>query len=727
MKLDVKADLPQEQAAMPSVEAGLAQLGWPADELLDALPSLTWVLDEQLNARFASTALLRYAGLSWPELQGLGWQALVHPHDWPGFEQACRQYLNSQPTQAQAQTPTPALARDYRLRAADGSYRWQLLQASALPANSAQSETLLLGLHSDIDERKRVESQLQDADDLWKLALESNGDGVWDWYVQSGVELYSSRYLQIYGYAESDVRPTPAEFDARTHPDDLAQMQADRDAHFCGHTGSYSNEHRVLCKDGNWKWIHSRGMVISRDAQGRPLRMVGTHTDITQRKAAEALIWQQAHFDPLTGLPNRRSLRERLELGLSEARQQAGALALLFIDLDHFKEVNDTLGHDMGDRLLIEAGARIQACLRPGDTVARMGGDEFTVLLRADAAAPQIETTARETALQIIAALSTAFHLATERVFVSASIGISHFPQDGQEIESLFKHADQALYAAKAAGRNRLGYFTPELQQAALLRMRLSNDLREALARQQLFVEYQAIVDLRSGEVHKAEALLRWQHPSQGVIGPAVFIPLAEASGLILEIGAWVFGQAAQQVKLWRQHFDATFQISVNKSPVQFRSEADTAPASESWAEVLRMLELAGEALTIEITEGLLLEADSEVESHLAALHAAGFQVSLDDFGTGFSSLAYLQKYAIDLLKIDQRFVRNLRAGAKDLALCTAIITMAHALGMKVVAEGVETAEQADLLLAAGCDYAQGYLFGRPMPAEDFEQLFGKD
>jgi diguanylate cyclase (GGDEF)-like protein/PAS domain S-box-containing protein len=719
MKLEVNADLPAQR----DMAALLPQLDGPAIDLLDAMPALSCVLDAQLDLRFASAAMLRCVGLEWPECQGLGWQALVHPHDWPGLEQACRQYLQAEPTPAQ----TPPLARDYRLRCAGGSYRWQLLQACALaPGPGSCKPPWLLVTHSDIDERKRVESQLQDADDLWKLALESNGDGVWDWYVQSGIELYSPRYLQIYGYEENDVRPTPAEFDARTHPDDLAQMQIDREAHFAGRVSSYSNEHRVRCKDGNWKWIHSRGMVISRDEQGRPLRMVGTHTDITQRKAAEALIWQQAHFDPLTGLPNRRSLRERLEQGLEHARQQAGELALLFIDLDHFKEVNDTLGHDMGDRLLIEAGARIQACLRPGDTVARMGGDEFTVLLRADAAALQIEARAREVALQVIAALAASFQLASERVFVSASIGISHFPRDGQEIESLFKHADQALYTAKAAGRNRLGYFTPELQQAALLRMRLSNDLREALVQGQLFLEYQAIVELSSGEIHKAEALLRWQHPSQGVIGPNVFIPLAETSGLILEIGEWVFRQAALQAKQWRTHFDARFQISVNKSPVQFRSDADSVPASASWTETLGLLGLPGEALTIEITEGLLLEADSEVESHLAALHAAGFQVSLDDFGTGFSSLAYLQKYAIDLLKIDQRFVRNLRPAAKDLALCTAIITMAHALGMKVVAEGVETREQADLLLAAGCDYAQGYLFGRPMSAEAFEQLLGK-
>ncbi|MEJ6006002.1 EAL domain-containing protein [Paucibacter sp. AS339] len=696
-------------AAPAQIDAALAQMGWPASAELGRMPLLLCLLDAQRQALFATDALLRYAAGQQARPAEPDWRVLIHPDDVPDFERACELSLTRHVGQ---------LELDYRLRGADGIYRWHLAQLRSLPVSEMRDATRwLLLVHVDIDARKQAETRLKDSDDLWKLALESNGDGVWDWHVQTGVELFSPRILQIYGYAPGEIEPDPAELDARTHPDDLAQMRADRDAHFSGHTAIYSNEHRVLCKDGSWKWVHSRGMVISRDAQGRPLRMVGTHTDITLRKQAEALIWEQAHFDALTGLPNRRSLRDRLALNLQVAERAQGQLAVLFIDLDHFKEVNDTLGHDVGDALLIEAARRIEACLSPGDTVARMGGDEFTVVRQPVADAADAEQIAHA----IISTLSSAFQLGSERVFVSASIGLSLYPQDGRQIESLFKHADQALYVAKAAGRNRLGRFTPDLQEAALKRMRLSNDLREALTQQQLFLEYQPIVDLASAEIHKAEALLRWAHPTLGLVSPAVFIPLAEASGLIIEIGEWVFRQAASQVKQWREQIDPQFQISINKSPVQFRDEAGQGAGQHRWKDTMLALNLSGDALTVEITEGLLLEADDGVRQSLANLHAAGFQVSLDDFGTGFSSLAYLHKYNIDVIKIDQRFVRQLQPGAKDLALCKAIITMAHELGMQVVAEGIETEEQRDLLLAAGCDYGQGYLFARPMAAANLE------
>ncbi len=568
----------------------------------------------------------------------------------------------------------------------------------------------------DITERKAQEEALLESEERWKLALESTGDGLWDLNLETGQEYLSPNLLRMYGYDEGDPAFTMNDRDEHTHPDDREQMRLARQQHLDWLTPSYVNEHRVRCKNGSWKWVLSRGMVISRDPQGRALRMIGTHTDITERKSAEALIWAQAHFDPLTGLPNRRMMRERLEQEIKKCRRDQRRLALLFVDLDHFKEVNDTLGHDQGDLLLVEAARRIRHCLRETDTVARMGGDEFTVLMTDLENADRLEGVLQK----ILDTLSTAFVLSHEQVFISASVGVTIYPDDASDIEGLLKNADQALYAAKGAGRNRYRFFTPALQVATQHRAQIVHDLRNALAERQLRVFYQPIVDLASGAISKAEALVRWQHPTRGLVSPAEFIPVAESSGLIVPLGEWVFQQAANQVRQWRQTLHPHFQVSINKSPVQFESPD---PQAMPWVDQLRALALDGSSIVVEITEGLLLSTSDGVVEQLLRLGDDGIQVSLDDFGTGYSSLAYLQKFDIDYLKIDQSFVRQLVADSTDLALCQAIIVMAHTLGIKVVAEGIETEQQRQLLAEAGCDYGQGYLFSRPVPAHEFEQL----
>ncbi|WP_326536377.1 putative bifunctional diguanylate cyclase/phosphodiesterase [Pseudorhodoferax sp.] len=573
------------------------------------------------------------------------------------------------------------------------------------------------GTVEDITERVRAETELRQRDEIWKLALESTGDGVWDWNLAEGVAVMSRRCLEMYGFAEHDLRLSPHGLDQRTHPDDKAQMLRDRQAHLDGQAPSYVNEHRVLCADGSWKWILTRGMVISRDAQGRPLRMVGTHTDITQRKEAEALIWHQANFDALTGLPNRRMLRDRLSQHMLRCDRERLQLALLFIDLDHFKAVNDTLGHEGGDRLLVEAAQRLERCVRATDTVARMGGDEFTVVLPELHGVREVERIVQS----ILRELARSFHFGDEVAFVTASIGITFYPGDGQSVDDLLRQADQALYVAKDGGRNRFGYFTPSLQIGAQLRARLANELHGALPARQFSIEYQPIVSLATNRVHKAEALLRWRHPQRGRMAPLNFVPIAEANGMIVQIGEWVFREAARQTQQWRQRLDPGFQISVNKSPVQFhRAEDDRL----RWLRELSTLRLPRHAMTVEITESLLLDPSANVADHLLALRDAGVCVALDDFGTGYSSLAYLQQYDIDFIKIDKSFVAGLAPCSKDLALCKAMIVMAHQLGIAVIAEGVETQVQRDLLLEAGCDYAQGFLFAQPMPAEQFEAWF---
>jgi len=568
----------------------------------------------------------------------------------------------------------------------------------------------------DITEHKMTEATIKEAEERWKLALDSTGDGVWDWYIQTGREFFSPRLLQMCGYDSGDLACLSDEFDNRTHPDDMELLRRARQDHFDGRTPTYQSERRILCKDGSWKWVLSRGMVIARDEAGQPLRMIGTFTDISSRKASEALIRQQAYYDTLTGLPNRRMLRDRLEQEIKKCNRDGLQLALLFIDLDHFKEVNDTLGHDQGDLLLVEAGRRIQASVRQSDTVARMGGDEFTVILAELPDSGHLEGILQK----ILNTLGQVFQLGAEQVFVSASIGITIYPLDATPIEDLLKNADQALYAAKGAGRNRFSFFTPALQEAAQTRVRLAGDLRAALAENQFRVVYQPIVELATGSIHKAEALIRWDHPTRGLISPAAFIPIAESSGLIVDIGDWVFRQAAGQVHAWRRTLSAQFQISINKSPVQFHHDGT---GRTPWAALLARQGLPGDCIVVEITEGLLLNTSVNVANTLLALRDAGIRVSLDDFGTGYSSLSYLQKFDIDLIKIDQSFVRNLSPGSTDLALCKAIVVMAHALGMKVIAEGVETAEQRDLLASVECDYVQGYLYARPMSATEFERF----
>ena len=574
------------------------------------------------------------------------------------------------------------------------------------------------GTVEDITERHLAANALSDSETRWRLALDAAGDGVWDWRVQTGEEFYSDRLLHMFGFKRGELAHSVAALDERTHPDDLAQMAVDREAHFSGRTPTYVNEHRVRCKDGSWKWVLSRGMVVSRDAQGQPLRMIGTHTDITQRKHAEELIWHQAHIDALTGLPNRRMLRQRLNEALAHARQTESALAVVFMDLDNFKQVNDTLGHHEGDALLVEAAHRIQQHMGRTDTLARMGGDEFTLVLAGLPAGADPVALLGPRLDGLLDALQQPYLLGQSEVFVSASMGLAMYPADASQIEDLLRHADQALYAAKGAGRNRWCVFTPAMQAAAQWRARLDADLRTALEAGQLSVVYQPIVNMLSGRVCKAEVLLRWHHPELGAISPAQFIPVAETSGQILALGDWVFTQAAHQVRHWRSVLDAEFQVSVNKSPVQcHRSPA----LSSRWVDELAQMGLPCSSLCIEITEGLLLDTHPDVTRHLGELRAAGMTVSLDDFGTGYSSLTYLQKLDIDCLKIDQSFVRNLSPGSTDLTLCKAIIAMAHELGMQVVAEGVETEQQHQLLMAAGCDHGQGYWYGRPMSPAQFE------
>ncbi|MDO8811627.1 MAG: EAL domain-containing protein [Gallionella sp.] len=446
---------------------------------------------------------------------------------------------------------------------------------------------------------------------------------------------------------------------------------------------------------------------------------VVTFLDITSRKKSEETIWRQANFDSLTGLPNRHMFHDRLLQEIRKAHRDNMKMPLLSIDLDKFKEVNDTLGYSMGDLLLVEAAHRIKSCLNDIDTVARLDGDEFAIIL------PELDNVGsiEQVTGDILQKLAEPFQLGSEAVYVSASIGIALFPDDATGVEDLLKNADQAMHAAKETGRNRFNYFTQAMQEEAQTRLRLVNSLRGALADNQIMVYFQPIVELATGSINKAEALVRWRHPERGLINPAEFIPLAEETGLVFEIDDWVFRESMRWAKHWRALYNPLLQISVNKSPVQFHKGGDEAAA---WLSHLQELELPGQSLAIEITERLLMDSTEAVTGALSVLRGAGVQISMDDFGTGYSSLSYLKKFDIDYLKIDRSFLSDMVTEPNDLALSEAIIVMAHKLGIKVVAEGVESVKQLSLLTLAGCDYAQGYLYSKPVPPEEFEELLKK-
>lgn len=519
-------------------------------------------------------------------------------------------------------------------------------------------------------------------------------------------------FTQITGYSENEViGKNPNILKSGKHDEAFYQAMWDEILN----RGTWQGEVWDKRKNGE---IYPKWLIINTvfDQNGSAIRRIALFNDISHKKTSDELIWQQANIDQLTGLPNRRMFNDRLEQEIKRANRSHRSLSLFFLDLDYFKEVNDTMGHAKGDLLLSEAARRLRKSVRESDTVARFGGDEFTILLSELHDADSVGRVIHD----ILNVLSAPFDLDGEVAYVSVSIGITCYPNDGMEIETLLKNADQAMYAAKAKGRNGFSYFTPAMQVKAQHRMRLANDLRSALTDNQLWVAYQPIVELKSGNIHKAEALVRWQHPKHGLVNPAEFIPVAEHTGLINDIGDFVFQHATQSIKHWQEIYNKDFQISVNVSPVQLN---DKSGKYQSWGDQLKKLGLPRRSIVMEITEGLLLEANPSIKEKLLELHTAGIETALDDFGTGYSSLSYLKKFDIDYIKIDRSFVNNLSSKSNDLALCEAMIVMAHKLNMIVIAEGVETTQQLELLTEIGCDFAQGYLLSKPLPKDEFEKL----
>ncbi len=591
----------------------------------------------------------------------------------------------------------------------DGMY-W----ASGISLFLGMSYLLLAGrVYSKFSEKGILQTQaLHLSEQRFRDVSEAAGEYLWETDLNLTYTYASDKSLSIKGFAPAELLgKTPMDFmpeEDRTEFAAVARRAVTEKAPF-------SFQHRNIGANGQTQWEEINGMPIC-DASGTVTGLRGAGMNITEKKKSEEIIWQQANLNTLTQLPNRRLFNDRLEQSIRNCLRDNTNLAVLFLDLDKFKEVNDSLGHKAGDMLLMEVAERIRACVRKPDTVAHFGGDEFTIILSNIAEDHQVHVGA--IAQKIIANLSEPFHLHDEVVCISASIGIAMFPSDGASPEQLVRHADQAMYLAKTSGRNQFQYFTTSLHTAAIERKTLIADLRNALPGKQLALHFQPIVELSSGRVHKAEALLRWRHPARGMVSPLKFIPLAEETGLINPIGDWVFKEAAQWAKRWSA-IHADFQISVNKSPVQFVAQG----VNKAWLfDYLREIGLPGDHIVVEITEGLMLEADYEIKKKLNQLKDAGMQIAVDDFGTGYSSLSYLNQFNFDYLKIDQSFVRDIEHNPSSIALSNAIIVMAHKLNLKVIAEGIETVEQRQLLADMGCDYGQGYFWSKPIPAEEFEK-----
>ncbi len=559
--------------------------------------------------------------------------------------------------------------------------------------------------------RKRMEEALRESEERYALAARGTNDGLWDWDLPTNQVYFSPRWKSMIGYEEHQISNSPDEWFSRVHPEDIDGLKAQIAAHLDGQTAQYENEHRMLHRDGTLRWMLCRGLVV-RDAHGKASRMAGSQTDITQGKVADAL----------TGLPNRTLFVDRLARSVERAKRRKGSLfAVLFLDLDRFKVVNDSLGHMIGDQLLIAIARRLESCLRAGDTVARLGsdrllarlgGDEFTILL--DDIRDVSEAT--RVADRIQKELMFPFNLGGHDVFTTASIGIALSATGYERPEDLLRDADTAMYRAKALGKARCEIFDTVMHARAVARLQLETDLRRAVERQELQNHYQPIVSLQTGTIAGFEALVRWKNPRRGLILPSEFIPVAEETGLILSIGPWVLLEACCQLSRWQMQRPDSPQltVSVNLSGKQFMQP----DLVEQTAQILRKANLDPRSVKLEITESVIMENTESVTAMLMQLRALNIQLGIDDFGTGYSSLSYLHRFPIDTLKIDRSFVSRMGVERENAAIVRTIVSLAHNLGMNVIAEGVETKEQLAQLRALGCEYAQGDFFSKPLDGE---------
>ena len=600
---------------------------------------------------------------------------------------------------------------EYRLCHRDGSVRWVSERAVRVydrPTAAWKWE----GFIEDITERRRAEQALKEANERYQSIFENALEGIFQVTPEGRILVANPAMARMFGYG------SPAELlaELRDIPRQL-YVEPERREEYCRQieaSGSVSNfEFQAFRKNGEVIWV-SENAHVRRHATDGSIYYEGTLEDITDRRVYQAQIERQANYDALTGLANRTLLNGRLHQAIGQAAASASEIAVVFIDLDQFKFINDTYGHALGDSLLQSMADRLRSCVREGDTVARQGGDEFVLLLQGYRPEDLASVVQR-----LHASIALPWRSGRREFHVSSSVGVAVYPSDGASADVLLRNADAAMYKAKENGRNAVQFFTAELNHALVERLDIEHRLRGALARNQFLLHYQPRIDMDTGRIAGAEALLRWRVPQRGLVSPARFISVAEDTGLIVPIGRWVLHTACQQARDWQLAGLPPIVVSVNVSPRQFRE----GNIVETIAEALRVTGLAAHYLQIELTEGLAMHGAEKYVEMLGQIKVLGVQIAVDDFGTGYSSLSYLKRFPVDQLKVDRSFVIDLATDPDDAVIVQAIIALGHKLNLRVVAEGVETTEQFEFLRQAGCDEMQGYLFGMPMIAADFVAL----
>lgn len=665
-----------------------------------------WDRNFSTNVRTYNERWSAMLGYSSREIDGPGtaWQDLLHPDDLAATSEALGRHIHGE---------TSYFESEHRLRHKNGRWVWVLARGRVVERDADGLPVRMVGTQMDISVRKHVEKVLRESEERFRSLSDLSSD----WYWETDEQF---RFTRIEGSQEATTGMSPHadigcyRWDVMT----LNMSDADWDEHRAAlqaHQVFRDLEMERLDADGQRIWVSVSGAPFF-DEQGHFQGYRGVGRNITQRKLAEQKIEQLAFYDVLTNLPNRRMLTDRLQKALASVARSRRHGALIFIDLDNFKDLNDTEGHDMGDLLLQQVAVRLRECVREIDTVARLGGDEFVVMLEelspyAGEAAVQADVTGKK----IMALLNQPFELRGQHHHSTPSIGIALFHDQVQSVDELLKRADLAMYQAKAAGRNALRFFDPGMQAAATARAVLEADLRQGLQREELRLHYQVVVDENS-HVCGVEALVRWQHPQRGLMQPGEFVEMAEQTGLIILVGHWVLQAACEQLVVWADDADtAELSIAVNVSARQFRQTDFVLQVQD----LLRKTGANPYRLKLELTESMLLSDVEDAIRKMTKLRMIGVSFSLDDFGTGYSSLSYLKSLPLDQLKIDKSFIRDVLTNANDAAIVRTILALARSLDLVVVAEGVETEGQRQLLLDSGCWAFQGYLFGQPVPVQD--------